>query len=68
MSTMRAVASKRRILDALMELPEDVTIEEAIERLCFLAKVEKGLAQLDAGQSVSHEEVKRRLGVCLVNL
>lgn len=63
MSSMQAVASKQRILDALMELPEDVSIEEAIERLCFLAKVEKGLAQLDAGQSVSHEEVKRRLGL-----
>jgi predicted transcriptional regulator len=27
-----------------------------------MAKVEEGLAQLDAGQGVPHEEVKRRFG------
>jgi predicted transcriptional regulator len=28
-----------------------------------LAKVDEGLAQLDAGQGVSHDEAKRRLGL-----
>ncbi len=54
-------ARKQRILDALGDLPDDVTVEEAIERLCFLAKIERGLAQLDAGQGLDHDEVKRRL-------
>ena len=31
-------------------------------RLVFMAEVEEGLAQLDAGQGISHEEVKRRFG------
>ncbi|MSP61489.1 MAG: hypothetical protein EXR72_14315 [Myxococcales bacterium] len=52
---------KREILDALDSLPDDATIEDAIERLCFLSKVEKGLAQLDAGEGIDHDEVKRRL-------
>ena len=30
-----------------------------IERLCFIAKIEEGLRQSDAGQLVSHEEVKK---------
>ncbi len=60
---MRSTASKQRILDALNTLPEDASIEDAIERLYFLAKTEKGLAQLDAGQSLDHEEVKRRVGL-----
>jgi predicted transcriptional regulator len=60
---MRSVANKQRILDALNDLSDDATVEEAIERLYFLAKVEKGIAQLDAGQSVDHEEVKRRVGL-----
>jgi predicted transcriptional regulator len=29
----------------------------------FLAKVEEGLAQLDAGKGVPHDQVKRRLGL-----
>jgi len=32
-----------------------------MEQLYFLAKVEEGLRQADAGQTASHEEAKRRL-------
>jgi predicted transcriptional regulator len=60
---MRSVANKQRILDALGDLSDDASVEEAIERLYFLAKVEKGIAQLDAGHSLDHEEVKRRVGL-----
>ena len=54
--------TKERILEALRSLPPDATVDDAIERLVFMAKVEEGLAQLDAGQGMPHEEVKRRFG------
>jgi hypothetical protein len=54
--------TKERILEALRGLPPDATVEDAIERLVFMAKVEEGLAQLDAGQGIPHEEAKRRFG------
>jgi hypothetical protein len=60
---MRSLANKQRILDALDDLPADASVEDAIERLCLLGNVEKGLAQLDAGQGLDHDEVKRRLGL-----
>jgi predicted transcriptional regulator len=44
-------------------MPEDATIDDAIERLVFLARIEAGLEELDAGQGVSHEDAKRRLGL-----
>ena len=53
---------KERILEALRSLPADATVDDAIERLVFMARVEEGLQQLDAGEGVSHEEVKRRFG------
>ena len=53
--------SKRKILEAVQKLPEDATFEDAIERLCFLAKVERGFAQAEAGETVPHLEVKDRL-------
>lgn len=59
---MPAESTKDRILAALRDLPADATFEEAIERIVFLAKVEEGLAELDAGKGVPHDEVKRRLG------
>jgi predicted transcriptional regulator len=51
---------KERALEAIRALPEGATIDDAIERLCFIAKVEEGLRQSKAGQVVGHEEVKKR--------
>jgi len=53
--------AKRRFPEALGELPEDGTIEETFERLCFIAKVEDGLRQSEAGELIRHEGVKKQL-------
>jgi len=45
------------------KLPPGATFDDAIERLVFLAKIEAGLAELDAGKGIPHDEVKRRLGL-----
>jgi len=55
------MTEKQRALEAVQRLPEDATVEDAIERLCFIAKVQKGIRELEAGQSVSHEDAKRRI-------
>jgi hypothetical protein len=55
------VTEKQRALEAVQRLPEDATVEDAIERLCFIAKVQKGIRELDAGQGISHEDAKRRI-------
>ena len=51
---------KQRILDAVDKLPADATLEDAIERLVFLAKVERGLAQAAVGQLIPHDEIVKR--------
>ncbi len=51
---------KQRAIEALQTLPEDATIDDAIERLCLIAKIEEGLRQSDAGQLTDHDEVKKR--------
>jgi predicted transcriptional regulator len=52
---------KDRVLDAVQALPDDATVEDAMERLYFLAKVEAGLQQAADGRTVSHEEAKQRI-------
>ncbi len=54
------ITEKQRAIEALRALPEHATIDDAIERLCFIAKVEEGLRQSDARQLVSHDEVKKQ--------
>ena len=53
--------SKEKVLKAVRDLPDDASVEDAMERLYFLAKIEEGERQADAGQTVSHEEAKRRI-------
>jgi predicted transcriptional regulator len=54
---------RERILQALEDLPTDATFDDAIERLVFLAKIDAGLAELDAGKGIPHDEAERRLGL-----
>ncbi|MDX2206079.1 MAG: hypothetical protein SFU57_00395 [Gemmatimonadales bacterium] len=58
---MSTESTKERVLDAVQQLPADATVEQAMERLYFIAKVEEGLRQAEAGKLISHEDVKRRL-------
>jgi predicted transcriptional regulator len=58
---MAADTVKQKILQVVKGLPDSVTFEDAIERLCFLAKVEEGLRQSDAGETVPHAEAVRQL-------
>jgi DnaJ-domain-containing protein 1 len=57
---MPAETDKQRALEAIQALPDGATLEDAIERLCFILKIEDGLRHSRAGQVVSHDEVKKR--------
>jgi hypothetical protein len=39
---MPAETEKERALEAIKALPEGATMDDAIERLCFIAKIEEG--------------------------
>lgn len=58
---MAQSGTKERVIDAVRALPEDATVEDAMERLYFLAKVEEGARQADAGEVVSPEEARQRI-------
>jgi predicted transcriptional regulator len=56
------VTTKDLLRETAERLPDGASVEDAIERLLFLAKIERGKADADAGRTVSHEDVKLRLG------
>jgi toxin ParE1/3/4 len=58
-----AESIKERVLEAVRQLPPDATVEDAMERLYFLAKIERGVADAEAGRVVAHDEVKRRFSL-----
>jgi len=55
------MTNKQRFVQAVQDLPDDASIEDAVERLLFLGRIEKGIHQADAQQTVPHAEVKDRL-------
>lgn len=48
----------RSVIDAQ---PEDASYDEILRELAFERMVERGLADVRAGRSVSHEEALRRI-------
>ena len=60
---MKTGVTRERMNEAIRDLPPDASVDDAIERLVFLAKIEEGLAPLDRGEGIPHDEVKRRLGM-----
>lgn len=58
---MPVTFTKSQIVEAVKDLPDDATIEDAIERLVFLHKIEVGLEQAREEKTVSLDEVEARL-------
>jgi predicted transcriptional regulator len=54
-------SERDRIIEALQDLPPEASLDDAIERLIFLAKIEAGLAELDAGEGIPHDQAEQRL-------
>ena len=55
------MTEKEIVMPAVRELPDDCSIDEIADRIEFLAAVRKGLDQLDRGEGIPHEEIKRQL-------
>ena len=55
------MTTKEKVLQVIQGLPDDASIEDAMERLLLLAKIDRGLEQADAGQTIPHSQVKERM-------
>jgi predicted transcriptional regulator len=52
---------KQSAIKAIQDLPENSSYEDIMEKLFFMEKVESGLKEIEEGQTVTHEDVKKRL-------
>jgi predicted transcriptional regulator len=48
------------VIDALSELPNDVSFDEIIEQVKILAAIRRGEEAADAGRVISQGEIERR--------
>lgn len=61
------MTQKQIALAALEKLPEDSSLDEIADRIEFLAAVQKGFAELDRGEGIPHDEVKKQLAAWLTS-
>ena len=55
------MTTKQKAIKAVQALPDDASFEDALDRLLLLAKIERGIQQLDAGQSIPHAKMKAKM-------
>lgn len=55
------MTTKQKAINAVKSLPDDASFEDALDRILLLAKIERGIQQLDAGRSISHEKMKTKM-------
>ena len=53
------VTVKDQMVRLIQEQPEDSSYDEILRELAFARMVERGLADSEAGRTISHEEMKR---------
>ena len=55
------MSTKDAVLEMVRQMPDDITTEEVVDELFIRMKIEKAIEAADAGDSISHEEFKKRM-------
>lgn len=53
--------TKTTVAEAVSKMPEEFSIEDIIERLIILEKIEKGRAQVMEGKTNTEEQAREKL-------
>ena len=50
--------NKDKVIDTVNELPQNFELDELLEKLIFIEKVELGLKQVEEGKVISNDKAK----------
>lgn len=50
--------TKAKVLKAIKQLPDEFSIDEMVDKMILLEKIERGLAQSERGEVVSDEDLE----------
>ena len=53
--------SKEKVISTISKFPEKFSLDQVIEKLIFLDKIEKGLEDSDNDRVISEEEVEEKM-------
>jgi len=55
------MTGKAQALETIGELPDDSSLDEVIRELLMVQMIQEGLADHDAGRTLTHEEMKKEV-------
>lgn len=58
---MAEATLKQKVLDSIEKLPQNASLDDIIERIYFIHKIEVGLKQSRQDDVLEHEEVLRKM-------
>ena len=58
---MERQSAKDQMIQLIEQLPEDATVEDALDKLYLLYKIERGISQADTGQKISQNEARLQM-------
>ena len=58
--------TKNKIIQGLKKLPDSVTIDDILDQIILVEKIEKGIEQSENNQVVNDDELDKRLGKWLI--
>ena len=54
--------TKEKIIQGLKKLPDTVTVDDILDQIILIEKIEKGIEQSENNQVVHDDELDKRLG------
>ncbi|MBL8001687.1 MAG: hypothetical protein JNL05_06985 [Flavobacteriales bacterium] len=61
MASAEEKLDKRTVLARIKDMPERFTVDELLERMLVLRKVERGMRELEAGKALTGAQARKRL-------
>jgi len=52
---------KQKVIESIEKLPENASLDDIIERIYFIHKIEVGLKQSEQGDVISHKDVLKKI-------
>lgn len=59
---MPSLSPKQATLDLVRRLQDDASFEDIQYQIYVLQKIAQGLGEVEAGQTITHEEARKQLG------
>jgi len=56
------MTTKDKVINSINKLPDDVTIDDIIDQIILVEKIERGIDQSDNNQVIPDDELDQRLG------